>query len=193
MKKGHKVILGAALVTGSATIVGAVLMSQGSDSDGDKNSVDDSNVSCGAIQAGGNVTCNEPKVDESDSFQGEEAAADKGPWRYRIVNTFVDNRDEGLKVRVCNVDDCEGPDSGEQLGLVLQNHAVWVSCKTDSGFNGGEPDGGTTWYKVLWPSDQPSDSIGKSSREDKYSGWMFGKYLSPAGHDGVIAECEDDA
>lgn len=189
MKTRNKVILWAAGITATGALTGGILASQGTDEKNEDTVKGDGD--CHVVEAGGDVTCG-GEADKPDTFQGEEAAAHKGPWRYKVVNTFIDGRDEGLRVRACNVDDCAGPDSAERIGIVLQNHTVWVVCKEDSGFNGGEPDGGTTWYKVKWPTNKPTPGIElESSREDPYSGWMFGKYMSPSGHDGKIAECKD--
>jgi hypothetical protein len=183
-------VLWAAGITASATLVAAVVVSQGSSDGGDSTAT--GSGGCQIIGEARDVHCDGVAADQKlDDFSVQTPAATTGPWRYKVVNTYIDGRDEGLQVRVCNVDDCAGPDVAARLGIVLQNHTVWVICKEDSGFNGGEPDGGTTWYKVKWPSDKPAPDVGESNREDRYSGWMFGKYLSPSGHDGEIAECDE--
>ncbi|MEV6109166.1 hypothetical protein AB0M28_31340 [Streptomyces sp. NPDC051940] len=193
MKKQHKVVLIGACIAGGATIAGAVVVSQGSDAGAKSSS--DGDGDCRAVGQVRDMYCNQsPAPSKSASFEDpDNPAGATGPWRYRVVNTFVDGRDEGLLVRTCNVDDCPGPDSAARIGMMLQNHVVWVVCKEDSGFNGGESDGGTTWYKVKWPTNEPNTDIWESNREDRYTGWMFGKYLSAAGHDGKVAECADVA
>lgn len=192
MKKKNKVILWAAGITAVASVAGAsiVAANQGP-SEEKKNSGDgDCRVVADKIR---DLDCSRgPKESPDDDFTDEKVKAAGSPWRYKVVNTVVDGRDEGLQVRICNLDDCDGPDSDTRIGILWQNRTVFVICKEDSGFNGGEPKAGTTWYKIKWPTNQPNrESDLESSREDRYSGWVFGKYMSPSGHDGKIAECED--
>ncbi|MFC8229523.1 hypothetical protein [Streptomyces sp. NPDC057287] len=189
MKKKNVVLWGAG-ITAAATIAGAVIMIQGSRG-GDNGNAGGDGDGCRVVNAKGDVTCAGTGTDEPDSFKGGDRAKSQGPWRYKVVNTFVDDRDEGLMARICNADDCAGPDSDAAVGMALQNRSVWVVCHEDSGFNGGEPDGGTVWFKVLWPTDKPNLDVQVSGRENRYTAWMFGKYLSPSGHDGNISQCSD--
>ncbi|MDI9835857.1 hypothetical protein [Streptomyces sp. KAU_LT] len=195
MKTGHKVALGGAVIVAVGTIIAPQLISD----DGDKKEPNTSASMGGDMGGNGDgPRCQGAKVNcpqgsqpiPENTYRTDKAPSEVGPWAYKVVRTVTQAGDEGLMVRTCNVSDCPGPDSARQVGLVRVHHTVWVECWKDSGYDGGEGQGITKWYKVKWPTDQPHSTPDlESSREDKYTAWMYSGYMEPSGHNGKIPEC----
>ncbi|MFF1295803.1 MULTISPECIES: hypothetical protein [unclassified Streptomyces] len=193
MKTGHKIAIAGACIVAAGTIIAPQLASgddEGSDKEPRTSQSGDLNGNGDGPRCKGSCTYGGTPIPEN-TYRNNAAPGPTGPWAYRVVRTVTQAGDEGLMVRSCNVSDCPGPDSARQIGLVLVHRTVWVECWEDSGFDGHEGQGITTWYKVKWPTNRPHKVADlESSREDKYTGWMYSGYMEPAGHDGSIPKCK---
>lgn len=185
----------AAKITGAATIMAAIIaaliaglfqLAKKDDSGLDVNSGGD----VGCVNFGNGNVCEvagRPRATTTLPPSG------KAPFKFRTVNTWDAHVDRGVKVRACNLEECEQCPGGEvcQLGNIAGNSTVYADCKQLSAFNPeGKKDGDSLWFKIRWPSDKVDrNKVLASSSDDKFAGWIFGSYLEADGHNGDIPDC----
>lgn len=104
-----------------------------------------------------------------------------GPYAYIVVGVGSD----GLIVRTT------GGKSGRQIGTAVQETAVWVDCRSDTGFDpgAGDTEGGSVWLRIRWPSVKETTAFLKSQPSDPSVGWIYSGYVVPAGHNGQVPTC----
>jgi hypothetical protein len=148
--------------------------SSGCNNSGNGNSC---SIQNGAVQPTANTSASNPP-------QGP------GPWLFRVTNTIVDGKDEGLHVRQCDHMNCGcGIGACNDIGLAQDYEPLYAVCQQQSDYNGGDNQG-NKWLKVKWPNHTPAPhSIFQSSPTDQYEGWVLSAYTMPAGHNGDIPTC----
>ena len=160
--------------------VGGIEQSSGSDSDactGDGGST----VTC---IFGDNIASAETKSDdelrETSFSEPPTVISETGPWPFIV---YADDG-IGLKVRTTNTVE------GVQIGGLSTRNTAWVFCQEVSDFNPDpEREVGALWYQIAWPTEEPSTEYFTSQPSDPYTGWAFGGYLDPVGHNGDVPAC----
>ena len=86
----------------------------------------------------------------------------------------------GLKVRSCDVEDCE------QWGTVYDDQQLAVLCMTHSGYTGGQAD--DKWLRILWSRNTASTEAGSSGPSDDYEAYVHSAFT-----DATATEAEECA
>jgi hypothetical protein len=204
---GKAVGLAAGIVAALAGVAAVVIMIGNGGSDADGSISAEQSGEGNVLQAGeGNNSCvNESEgsvqtcifgphistaevasVEELQQQRFDESPQDvikNGPWPFIVYDTEEPTL-MGLKVRSSNTAD------GVQLGAIVDRGTAWVDCREDSGFDPDPVRGvGGLWYRVRWPSEEPSNSYLESEPSSPYAAWAFAGYLAPVGHNGQVPEC----
>lgn len=175
----------------------------GNSNDVDQNAGAHNEASSGACaQFGDNNTCVvqlEEDVEKASAgttdaeFKAELAKkstarpTEPGPWPYVVVDTVVNDINEGLWARSTNLV------KGDHLGVALNHTIIWADCTTTSDYS-PLPDGdannvGPRWLFVRWNNAEVSERPMQSNPSDGKHAWMYLGYAVPMYHNGDIPEC----
>jgi hypothetical protein len=191
-------VIGAAAIILAALITGAVTYFKSDGGSGNtstqKGNGNANNQGNGCVIQGSENVCGQQQPNQNENpsaFVKSVPPTGPGPWQFIVVNTVLANgTDIGLTIRRCNVANCgcSGPHC-ERLGFASEYSAVFAVCKTRTNFDAGTGDS-PIWFKVKWPNNRGGSSgTFESSRGDAFTGWAFGSYLAPQGHNGEIPNC----
>jgi hypothetical protein len=107
----------------------------------------------------------------------------EGPWPFWVVVS-----PDGLQVR------STGTQEGDQVGSVTNGSTVWADCVATTEFDpGAQSNVGPSWLRIRWPSDEPGTTFANSTPTAPFSAFVYRGYVVPAGHNGAIPACEDEA
>ena len=192
MDKKTKVKIALAVMALLAAVIGGTSVYMASDNGTTTSSVGSSNRDNQCIVAGNvqSLNCNKGGIDQDPSYSTSQDPAGPGPWAYRVVNTIVGTKDQGLFVRSCDHESCGCTVPGcARIGLAWLDNEVYAICQEKSDFNGND-NSDNMWLKIKWPTDTPGATTPRtSSPSDPYTGWVLRIYTTPAGHDGKIPAC----
>ena len=103
-----------------------------------------------------------------------------GPWPFVVAKT----QGIGLKVRTTPTAE------GVTINGLAELHTAWAVCRQNSGFDPDPATGnGPVWLKIKWDHQTPGSEILESDLSAKATGWAYGGYLVPVGHNGSIPPC----
>lgn len=118
-----------------------------------------------------------------ESAEGFGAAPPVGdaPWPFVVVGTAP----IGLKVRTTNAE------IGTQIGAIANLNSAWAWCQEQSEFDPVPGDeNGAVWFQIAWDHQEPNETDYLQSESSATArGWIYGGFVVPVGHNGVIPNC----